>query len=111
MIRAGAALLVVFFHLGYWIWHSDPQAAVPLAYRPFQPFFAMGWVGVEIFFVISGFVIAYSTQHGSPARFFEHRAMRLFPAALICASLTGAVLLTAYPFPTVGLQWLRSVGF
>jgi len=47
-----------------------------------------GWVGVETFFVISGFVIAYSAEKATPFSFFSSRVTRLGPGVWICASLT-----------------------
>ena len=110
MIRGFAALLVLFFHLGFWIWR-DPSdhATIPSAYLPFTPLFSRGWVGVEIFFVLSGFVIAYSTEGTTPQRFVQHRFNRLIPGACVCSTLTALVLLTAYPLRVVSVQWLRSI--
>ncbi|WP_368735457.1 acyltransferase family protein, partial [Klebsiella aerogenes] len=51
-----------------------------------------GWVGVEIFFVISGFVIANSATKSSPAEFLLGRALRLYPAVWVCATATLLVL-------------------
>lgn len=53
---------------------------------------ASGWVGVEIFFVISGYVIALSAEHADRAAFARGRLLRLLPAGLICALLTALVL-------------------
>lgn len=58
-----------------------------------------GWVGVEIFFVISGFVIAYSSANASFPRFVRSRFLRLFPAILVCASITLAVILATDLMP------------
>ena len=52
-----------------------------------------GWVGVEIFFVISGFVIANSASQASPGEFLLGRALRLYPAVWVCATATFLVLL------------------
>ncbi len=57
-----------------------------------------GWVGVEIFFVISGFVIAYSANTSFP-RFVRSRFLRLFPAILVCASITLAVIVATDLMP------------
>ncbi len=112
LLRAAAACLVLCFHLGFWIWREQvPHRPVPRAYAPFAPLFAKGWVGVEIFFVLSGFVIAYSTEGATARRFLQHRINRLVPAALVCATLTGMVLLTAYPMRAVGLLWAKSLIF
>lgn len=63
--------------------------------------FTGGFVGVDIFFVISGFLItqliAAEGQQGrfSFARFYERRVRRLFPAlfATVCASIIAAAFL------------------
>jgi len=79
--------MVAAYHLGYWWW-------IPVNGRsPFHPWtpLSFGWVGVEIFFVISGFVIAFSAQHKSRGEFIWHRALRLYPAAWICATITALI--------------------
>ena len=52
-----------------------------------QPLALYGWLGVEIFFVISGFVVAYSAQAVTAQTFVRHRVYRLWPMAAICASI------------------------
>lgn len=47
---------------------------------------------VEIFFVISGFVIANSASRSSPTEFLVGRALRLYPAVWVCATATLLVL-------------------
>ena len=51
-----------------------------------------GWVGVEIFFLISGYVIAMSASSADAASFARKRWLRLWPAALVCSSLTALTL-------------------
>ena len=50
-------------------------------------------MGVEIFFVISGFVIANSASKSSATEFLFGRALRLYPAVWVCSTLTFLVLL------------------
>ncbi|GGE48860.1 acyltransferase [Agaricicola taiwanensis] len=52
-----------------------------------------GWVGVEIFFVVSGFVIANSAERATPFSFARGRALRLYPAVWVCATMTFAMFL------------------
>ncbi|MGC0423011.1 acyltransferase family protein [Embleya sp. AB8] len=57
---------------------------------------AYGWTGVELFFLISGFVICMSCWGRNLGDFFRSRVMRLFPAYWVAVLGTAAVL-TAWP--------------
>jgi peptidoglycan/LPS O-acetylase OafA/YrhL len=57
-------------------------------YEALAPWTWFGWIGVEIFFVISGFVIANAAAGATPAAFLKGRLLRLFPAVWVCASIT-----------------------
>lgn len=72
-----------------------------------------GWVGVEIFFVISGYVIAASGARGTGRAFLARRALRLAPAAWACATITALVVLAAgaASFGDIAPRWLASVAF
>src|ERR1700758_4154980 len=83
-----------------WAWSSTGVApgfehyvAADLQFQSAAPFTWFGWVGVEIFFVISGFVIANSASKSSAAEFLLGRVLRLYPAVWVCSSLTFLVLL------------------
>ena len=87
-LRAVAVLSIVLFHLDI------------------EPFTG-GFVGVDIFFVISGFlitsIIVRELQAGefSLARFYERRVRRILPAlivVLVATLLTGLLLLTPQQF-------------
>lgn len=117
-VRFLAAVLVLLFHFGFWVGFMDGtharQASQGLiAYPELFPWTKYGWVGVQIFFVISGFVIAYSAEKASAYRFFVSRAVRLLPAALICATITLAALLLVNAMPTGELlaAYFRSIAF
>ena len=78
-LRAIAILAVVSYHVGI-------------------PFISGGFVGVDVFFVISGFLItgllvkeATGTGHIDLARFWARRARRLLPAATVVLVATAAV--------------------
>lgn len=78
-LRAVAIVAVVAYHVGI-------------------PFVTGGFVGVDVFFVISGFLItgllvkeATSTGHVDLARFWARRARRLLPAATLVLAVTAAV--------------------
>jgi peptidoglycan/LPS O-acetylase OafA/YrhL len=101
-LRFGAALGVAVFHLMFWSW-AWPSIGVPpgfehyvaadIQFQSAAPFTWFGWVGVEIFFVISGFVIANSASNVSATEFLFGRVLRLYPAVWVCSTLTFIVLL------------------
>jgi peptidoglycan/LPS O-acetylase OafA/YrhL len=96
LIRFVAASLVLTFHLAFFSWASSVGLNYELVGAPKYPELAFtnaGWVGVEIFFVLSGFVIAQSAEGSSALRFLRGRVGRLMPAIWICSSLTLVVLL------------------
>ena len=100
-LRFGAALGVAVFHQMFWSWAwtsigvpgFERAVAADVIYPSAAPFTWFGWVGVEIFFVISGFVIANSACQSSPGTFLLGRALRLYPAVWVCATATLLVLL------------------
>lgn len=100
-LRFAAALGVAIFHQMFWSWAwvsigvpgFERTVAADVLYPSAADFTWFGWVGVEIFFVISGFVIANSARQSSPGEFLLGRALRLYPAVWVCATATFLVLL------------------
>src|ERR1035437_8624167 len=84
VLRAVAALLVLVFHvttLGDWKVFAEPLWGLPLR---------QGWIGVDLFLVISGFVITLSAAgereknaDGFRWRFMQRRLKRLVPLYLL----------------------------
>ncbi len=105
----------MLFHLGQpsWLPPAQREIRMPGPFAGLDPLVACGWIGVEIFFVLSGFVIAYSTLGSTPLRFVQHRVTRLLPAALLCATITVAFDLRGHVGSLAGLAplWLRSIVF
>jgi peptidoglycan/LPS O-acetylase OafA/YrhL len=98
LLRFGSALSVAFFHQMFWSWAGDVRGFDRFVFADAQfpsavTFTWFGWVGVEVFFVISGFVIANSANNASPVEFLVSRALRLYPAVWVCSSATLLVLL------------------
>ena len=91
-LRFMAASLVMFYHLLYLshareggvYYLSGGMISLPDA----TPYTYWGWVGVQIFFVISGFVITFSAYNATAYQFFVNRFVRLMPGIWICASLS-----------------------
>jgi exopolysaccharide production protein ExoZ len=80
VVRFICSLMVCIFHL---TWHNPKTASM-------LPF---GWIGVQIFFVISGVVIAGSSYNSTRMHFLKKRFLRLYPAAWIAAILNLAILI------------------
>ncbi len=100
LARFGAAMMVMLYHLGY---HeperrltaqvNHPGFTIPLAHSVLP--LGFGWVGVQIFFVISGFVIAYSAERETAFTFLQRRILRLAPSLWCCSLITAGVLAIA----------------
>ncbi|MFG2522831.1 acyltransferase family protein [Streptomyces sp. NPDC048527] len=100
-LRLIAALMVAAYHYGgrdgevSQAWGTSPKVQFPSLHQ----WFAYGCLGVQIFFVISGFVICMSGW-GKPLRsFFASRASRLLPsywAAVILVTAVFALPVVAY---------------
>ncbi len=114
LIRFFAATAVMWFHFAYRSGADPnrPSGKIPSGLVD-DHFLAAtswwGWVGVYIFFVISGFVITYSADGKSAAAFFRSRFLRLYPAAWICASITLVVLVIVGETSDLGVRYLKSI--
>lgn len=76
-----------------------------------EKFLPSGFLGVDVFFAISGFVVTASLlnqQRTELARlyvgFLSRRVKRLLPALAVCVSVTGIVVLATDPFPQHSVQ-------
>jgi peptidoglycan/LPS O-acetylase OafA/YrhL len=114
-LRLVAATMVVFYHFA-----GAPNAdigergktdvaawgtsAANLFPHDVQKAATYGWTGVELFFLISGFVICMSGWGRKPADFFVSRVTRLVPAYWAATILT-AIVLTSFPRLTSGVRW------
>ncbi len=113
ILRMVAALGVVVFHLCY-VNLAPIRGSVPTnAFASMSRVAGNGWVGVDIFFVLSGYVIAYSTGNKSASGFAKSRFLRLVPTAAICAFITALVMVSTsqYTPSHAAYLWLRSVVF
>lgn len=53
-----------------------------------ESMFWYGWIGVQVFFVISGFVIFATARGATGSSFGKARFVRLMPGVWVCATLT-----------------------
>ena len=100
-LRAIAVLLVLARHVVRPVQERDPDLMVAFGYDFATPF-VNGWVGVDLFFVLSGFLITRHLlsqqrrgQKLAIGRYLGARALRIMPAYL---AVMGLVLAGAFPF-------------
>jgi peptidoglycan/LPS O-acetylase OafA/YrhL len=79
-LRGVAILWVMLFHI-YVVWPEPYGARFTVV-----PWLSYGWLGVELFFMISGYVILMTLEKCASLReFLFRRWLRLFPAMLVCS--------------------------
>jgi peptidoglycan/LPS O-acetylase OafA/YrhL len=112
-VRGIAVLLVFVFHslgaafnretLPWGIWFRD--FGVPRSFLPVAPA-SFGWVGVAIFFVVSGFCIHLSfSRQPQWSAFFWRRFFRVYPAYL------AALLFFAFVYPITRSHFASRIDF
>jgi peptidoglycan/LPS O-acetylase OafA/YrhL len=84
VLRFFAAFAVVLYHF-----IARPEAT---AFQSFEPVVRFGYLGVPIFFMISGYVISLSAENGSAYKFAVSRFVRLYPALWFSVLFTVVVV-------------------
>jgi peptidoglycan/LPS O-acetylase OafA/YrhL len=109
LLRLAAVGAVILYHYGFWgpTEHGDSQVALPAL----APVAQYGFLGVPVFFAISGFVIAYSAEGRTPISFAIARFSRIYPTFVLCMTLTFAatLLFGAGHFKVTAAQWLANL--
>jgi peptidoglycan/LPS O-acetylase OafA/YrhL len=106
-LRSVAAIWVVVFHLGWFI-----SIASPVATSAVQPLISSGAQGVDLFFLLSGYVLAWNYTEriggrlrlGNTVRFLGARIARVWPVYVVTLCLAGVLLFLQTRFgdhPTV----------
>ncbi|MEV1144588.1 acyltransferase [Micromonospora sp. NPDC049799] len=99
LLRFIAAMSVVAYHLLFADARESWSAnTADLFGAPLRQAASYGWLGVELFFMISGFVICMSSWGRPLGDFFISRVTRLMPAYLFAVILTASVLVL-WPLP------------
>lgn len=91
LLRFFAALSVVFYHYAFRGHAADGLSVMP--YPALAPFAQYGFLGVHLFFMISGFVILMTASRGGVTDFIISRAVRLYPAFWVSCTLTFLAIL------------------
>ena len=97
-LRFLAAAAVMVYHYTYRYANGGDPSLTAL-----QTVTRHGYLGVDVFFIISGFVVLWSAKGRPASKFVRARILRLFPEFWL-AVLTSAAIFTLVPggFPTQG---------
>lgn len=90
LLRLIAALAVVLFHFGF---RGNNLELTNISLPEYEVVLKYGYLGVQLFFVISGFVIAYSAEGRTPIAFGIARFARIYPTFVLCMTITFFVVL------------------
>lgn len=88
--RFFAALMVVFYHYSF-NGIANGKISSLSYHESLIEVTRYGYLGVELFFMISGYVIFFSAQSRSAAQFAVSRAVRLYPAYWFAVILTSSI--------------------
>lgn len=103
-LRGAASIMVCLFHIKKYVWGDAAPYDVLL-------FFDYGYLGVYIFFVVSGFIIPYSLDRsgyktGNFTRFIFKRLIRIQPPYLLLLGLLLAWNFGLHEWKGWGTPWL-----
>jgi peptidoglycan/LPS O-acetylase OafA/YrhL len=109
VLRGFAILAVVFYHGLYWSGATSSNHLATL----FIKSTVVGWLGVNLFFVLSGFLITgiLLDTKGSPSyyrKFYFRRALRILPAYLAVVGLLILIGWTTFRSATLMLLFLAN---
>ncbi|MFA5898197.1 MAG: acyltransferase [Hyphomicrobium sp.] len=106
-LRALAVLAVALYHYCYF-WTPAGSGTSLVAYgetHAWIPFVGSGYLGVHLFFIISGFVILLTLEKTEdPLAFLLRRAIRLWPALLLFGTATFLIVSNFGP-PSLRVGW------
>ena len=110
-LRAISILWLIGFHCLFFMIVFGPERYVDISHQMAGVFVKLGFYGVDIFFVISGFIISFSLmkewqQHGSIniRKFYYRRILRLLPAYY-----TSMAVLVLYTTVNVDNIWANII--
>lgn len=90
LFRFLAALAVVLYH--YTSRAYGPDHLSPVAYPELARATRYGYLGVQLFFIISGYVVLLSAEGKTVRQFFVSRVRRLYPAFWVACTATFIVV-------------------
>lgn len=110
LMRVAAVAAVAWFHYGFRMQVTGEAGPVAGAGDP-GDWARFGYLGVSVFFAISGYVISISTEGRDPFAFAVARIARLWPVYVVAMTLTALVTLAvpALGFPLSLPQYLANL--
>ena len=110
VMRVAAVAAVAWFHYGFRMQVTGEAGPVVGAGEPGE-WARFGYLGVSVFFAISGYVISISTEGRDPFTFAVARIARLWPVYVVAMTLTALVTLAvpALGFPLSLPQYLANL--
>ncbi len=91
LLRFLAAIAVVIYH---WAFMGHAFGTIAMSYEALAGIGKYGYLGVQLFFIISGFVIIMSAGNATVASFTIARIIRLYPAYWLCCTLSFIAILS-----------------
>lgn len=109
LLRFLSAIAVVIFHYAF---RGFNQGNMTTMHIPeLEPIAKYGYLGVHLFFMISGFVICMSATGEGLQKFVTSRLTRLYPAFWICCSITAFIMTFLGPpqFSTTFIGYIENM--
>ena len=109
LLRLFAVFAVLLFHYGFRGAVADGFTEVSLP--GLSPVAKYGYFGVQLFFIISGFVIAYSAEGRTASAFAIARVSRIYPTFVLCMTVTFllTLMIGAPRFEASITQWFANL--
>jgi peptidoglycan/LPS O-acetylase OafA/YrhL len=108
LLRITAALAVVIYHYTF---AGRARHLISIAFPVLSTGTRYGYLGVDMFFTISGFVVLLSAWGRPPREFVISRITRLYPAYWVAVTITTIVALTLSHglFKVTAVQYLANL--
>ena len=108
ILRGVACLLVVAYHL------AGSERGYGLSFSPMRPLLWFGYSGVDLFFVLSGFIIATTCRAdlgriAKLPRYLFRRAWRIYPTYWAALILAAIFFEATSPEPLIRAEWTTEV--
>lgn len=98
VLRFLAAFLVVTYHYYYFAANAIVLYTADTQYKSYiDSLSTYGYLGVQIFFVISGFIILHTAINKTSLEFIKSRIIRLWPAIFIGSTIAYAIFIILGP--------------